>query len=759
MQQGQLVGISDQPTTKCLVLVDEAPDLELWYAIPKSMGERALAGCRVGVPLRNRKVNGTIIQVSPIAGQEGFKLRTVLNLLHPKPLIPGVLLKLAEWMSEYYACRLETVVRGMIPEVVRTGSGGFKTQKAVQLKKKPSEEDLEGLQKRAKRQAAILESLMRNPDKPMLLSTLSAEHGSAPSAVKRLEELGWVEVGDQIQQRDPFQQEEEFLESKSLELNEEQDAALKAIFADMDAEQRKPILLKGVTGSGKTEVYLQAIAETLERGRSSIVLVPEISLTPQTTERFKRRFAAIQDQVAILHSHLSDGERHDEWRKILDGKARIVIGARSAIFAPLENIGLIVVDEEHENTYKQESPPRYQGRDISVVRARLENATLLLGSATPALESFQNAQTGKYQLIELTERADAQALPLTRVVDMRTEGKSTKDKGGSSIISEPLKIAIEQRIDRGEQTILFLNRRGFSPSVLCQDCGHRVECPHCSVTLTFHESDSRLICHICGFQRIPLRKCPECSSPSIHMAGYGTERVEGVLNKLFRKAKVARVDTDAMKRKGQLQETLNSFKAQKYDILIGTQMIAKGLHFPNVTLVGVLAADISLHIPDFRAGERTFQLLTQVAGRAGRGHLLGEVIVQTYTPHNPSIQFARHHDYDGFADQELEARQALGFPPYAHVTVITTRSEHERKAEFSLETLVKRMRRDLPEEIRLTDPMPSPLIKAAGQFRFQVLLRAKNPRKITEHIRKHLAGMTFPEDVIVTIDVDAYNLS
>ncbi len=741
------------------MLVDEAPDLELWYAIPKPMETRALAGCRVGVPLRNRKVNGTIIQVRPIEGQEGFKLRALINLLHPKPLIPPVLLQLAAWMAEYYACRLETVVRGMIPEVVRTGSGGFKTQKAVRLKKTPDDEELEALTKRAKRQAAILTTLMRDPDTPMLLSTLSAEHGSAPSAVKRLEELGWVEVGDQIQARDPFQQDEQFLASQALELNEEQAEALAAIFEDLDAETKTPILLKGVTGSGKTEVYLQAIAEVIDRGKSCIVLVPEISLTPQTTERFKRRFAAIQDQVAILHSNLSDGERHDEWRKILDGKARIVIGARSAIFAPLENVGLIVVDEEHENTYKQENPPRYQGRDIAVVRAKLEGATLLLGSATPALESYQNAKTGKYRLVELTERADSHSLPLTRVVDMRTEGKSTKGKAGTAILSAPLKEAIDQRLDRGEQTILFLNRRGFSPSVLCQDCGHRVECPHCSVTLTYHENDSRLICHICGFQRIPLQKCPECSSPSIHFAGYGTERVEGILNKVFKRAKIARVDTDAMKRRGQLQETLNAFKAQKYDILIGTQMIAKGLHFPNVTLVGVLAADISLHIPDFRAGERTFQLITQVAGRAGRGHLLGEVVVQTFTPHNASIQFARHHDYDGFADQELEARQGLGFPPYSHVTVITTRSEHERKAEFSLQTLVKRMRRDLPEEIRLTDPMPSPLVKAAGQFRFQVLLRAKNPRKITEHVRKHLGGMTFPDDVIVTVDVDAYNLS
>ena len=740
------------------MLVDEAPDLELWYAIPLAMEKQALEGCRVTVPLRNRRVNGTMIQVGPILGQEGFKLRSVQKLIHPKPLIPKNLLRLAEWMSEYYACRLEAAVRGMIPEVVRTGNSGFKTQKAVVLKEMPNNEELEKLRKRAKRQAAILEML--KPDVPILLSMLAAENSAAPSAVKRLVELGYVEVKDEIQARDPFaNQEEEFLPSEKLKLNDEQEIVLEAVMADLNSEEKRPILLKGVTGSGKTEVYLQAIAEVIERGESVIVLVPEISLTPQTTERFKRRFAHIQDLVAILHSNLSDGERHDEWRKILDGKARIVIGARSAVFAPLENLGLIVVDEEHENTYKQENPPRYQGRDISVVRAKLENATLLLGSATPSLESYHNAQTGKYLLVELNKRADSQALPLTRVVDMRTEGKARRDKQSMGILSEPLKSAIFNRLDRGEQTILFLNRRGFSPSVLCQDCGTRVECPHCSTTLTYHESDSRLICHICGFQRIPIRACPECNSPSIHMAGYGTERVERILNKIFTRARIARIDTDVMKRKNQLQDTLNAFKSQKFDLIIGTQMIAKGLHFPNVTLVGVLNADISLHIPDFRAGERTFQLLTQVAGRAGRGHLLGEVIVQTFTPANPSIQYARHHDYDGFAEQELEARQALGFPPYAHVTVITVRSGHERKAEFSMETLVKRLRQDLPHEIRLTDPMPSPLIKAAGQFRFQVLLRAKSPRVITAHIRKHLDKLQFPEDVIVTVDVDAYNLS
>ena len=758
--QAELSGLAPHSPQKALVLVDDAPDLELWYAVPTDLTSKNIAGCRVTVPLRRRSVQGTVIHVELIEGQENFTLRPIGRLLHPKPLIPAKLLQLAQWISQYYACRLEVVVRGMIPEMIRTGSGGFKTQKMVQLKSMPPPEELAKLESRAKKQAAILRHL--ESKQTALLAELEDDFPGAASAIKRLAELGWVTVTDSIQSRNPASN-TRFLPSEPLALNPEQSVCLEAIARELDAETKTPILLKGVTGSGKTEVYLQSIARVLDRGQNVIVLVPEISLTPQTMERFKRRFAAIQDEVAILHSHLSDGERHDEWRKILDHKARVVIGARSAIFAPLENIGLIVVDEEHENTYKQENPPRYQGRDIAVVRAKLEGAALLLGSATPSLESYQNALHGKYHLIELTKRADDQKLPLTRIIDMRTEGASRRDKrkggGGLTIISEPLRIAIEQRLARGEQIILFLNRRGFSPSVLCQDCGHRVECPHCSVTLTYHESDSRLVCHLCGFQRIPLRKCPKCASASIFFAGYGTERVEGVLNKLFPNGRVARVDTDAMKRKTQLQDTLNAFQAKKIDLLIGTQMIAKGLHFPNVTLVGVLNADLGLHIPDFRAGERTFQLITQVAGRAGRGHLLGEVLVQTFTPHNPSIQFARHHDFDGFAEQELELRKNLKYPPFYHVALITCRSEHERRAEFSLQNLVKRLRSDLPEEIMMAEPIPSPLIKMANQFRFQVLMRAVNPRKMVAHVQRHLRQLSFPEDVLVTVDVDAYNLS
>ncbi len=468
LQQARLTGQEPEPATKALVLVDEAPDLELWYLVPPQLIEQAQLGCRVSVPLRSRQVSGTIIHTCLVEA-ETYKLRAIGRLLHPEPLIPALLLELAHWIADYYACRLETVVRGMIPESIRTGSSGFKTQKAVVLKKEPSGEELATLQKRAKRQAAILQSL--EPGKPVLVTKFTEAFSSAGAAIQRLEELGWVEIQDQVLNRDPTAT-EEFLPSTPLDLNDEQTEALEVILSEMEANRvPQPILLKGVTGSGKTEVYMQAISAAIEKGQNVIVLVPEIALTPQTTERFKRRFADMQHQVAILHSHLSDGERHDEWRKILDGDARIVIGARSAVFAPLRNVGLIIVDEEHENSYKQENPPRYQGRDIAVVRAKLERAALVLGSATPSLESFVNAQTGKYRLVELTKRADEQKLPLTRVVDMRVDGNSGRAKGTPAILSEKLRLAIQNRLDRGEQTILFLNRRGFSPSVLCQDCG------------------------------------------------------------------------------------------------------------------------------------------------------------------------------------------------------------------------------------------------------------------------------------------------
>jgi primosomal protein N' (replication factor Y) len=512
-----------------------------------------------------------------------------------------------------------------------------------------------------------------------------------------------------------------------------------------------------VTGSGKTEVYLQAARYALNQNKSVLVLVPEISLTPQTVRRFKARFAALNDQVAVLHSHLSQGERFDEWHRIRQGKASIVIGARSAIFAPLPNLGLILVDEEHENSYKQDSVPRYHGRDVAVLRAHIESCAIVLGSATPSLESFQNCLDGKYELLRLNQRADAHSLPLVRVLDMRLEQQ--KQKNSNTIFSDKLRIALESRLEKGEQSILFLNRRGFARSLQCPACGEVCQCPHCAVALTYHRTDERLICHVCGHTAIVPRKCPSCKDPAIALQGYGTQKVEDVLAKLLPKAKFARIDADAMRKKNSLRDILNAFKAKKLDILIGTQMIAKGLHFPNVTLVGILNADIGLHVPDFRAAERTFQLITQVAGRAGRGELEGEVIVQTSTPHAPAIQFARRHDFDGFAEQELEFRKEFHFPPYGRCAVLTVRSTHERRAEFTLQTLHRRLSENLPKGMQISEPLPSPLTRSHGQFRFQITLRCPQARPLTNHVQAVLQKTSLPEDVIATFDMDAINFS
>ncbi|MBA2585446.1 MAG: primosomal protein N', partial [Chthoniobacterales bacterium] len=539
-------------------------------------------------------------------------------------------------------------------------------------------------------------------------------------------------------------------------LNPEQSVALHAIEAALaDPETARPILLHGVTGSGKTEIYLQAIRSTLHKGKTAIILVPEISLTPQTVERFKSRFAETQDMVAVLHSHLSEGERHDEWHKIHGGRAQIVIGARSAVFAPLENLGLIVVDEEHESSYKQEEAPRYHARDVAVVRGKLETCVVVLGSATPSLESFHNAQRDKYRLVRLTQRVDDCQMPLIRIVDLRQERRNSK---APAILAHKLRDAITDRLEKREQTILFLNRRGFSTSLLCSNCGEARQCPNCSVALTFHRTAARLTCHLCGHTATVPKKCPECGQDALIYAGFGTEKVESTVAQIFPQAVVRRMDSDSMTRKDALRDTLRAFRAGKIDILVGTQMIAKGLHFPNVTLVGIINADLALHLPDFRAGERTFQLLTQVAGRAGRGERPGEVFVQTFTPFSPSIQFARHHDFDGYAEQELEFRERCEFPPFNHALLITVRSPHEARAKLTAETIARHLRAALAPEFKVSDPAPAPLEKLQGQFRFHILLRGVAILRLSRLVRGVLDKLPVPEDVATAVDVDPYQL-
>jgi primosomal protein N' (replication factor Y) len=745
----------EHPTRYIRVIVDRAIHRELDYSVPETLADRVGVGSRVRVPFREKSALATVVAIPEQSEAKG--IRPIEAIVGDAPVLTGQLLELARWIATYYCCPIEGVMRSVLPQVIRRAEVGWKKQLFVQPPHNLDQEEIEKLRRRAPRQAELLDAIAKL-EKPIRATELLRQTSLDNQTLRALAKRGLVELREQAVVRDPHG-DEQFIATSNLVLNEEQTHALKEVAQALDApENARPILLHGVTGSGKTEIYLQAIRGSLDRGRTAIVLVPEISLTPQTVERFKGRFAEAQDDVAVLHSHLSEGERHDEWHKIHSGRARIVIGARSAVFAPLRNLGLIVVDEEHETTYKQEEAPRYHARDVAVVRAKMENCVVVLGSATPSLESYHNATIGKYRLVTLTQRVDQNQMPLIRVVDLRQERRKEKR---ASILSEKLSQAIAARLDKREQTILFLNRRGFSTSLLCSNCGEARNCPNCSVALTFHRQPSvagRLSCHLCGHTAAVPKKCPACGQDALIYHGFGTEKVESTVAQIFPKAMVRRMDADSMTRKEAYRETLRNFRTGKIDILVGTQMIAKGLHFPNVTLVGIINADLALHLPDFRAGERTFQLLTQVAGRAGRGETPGEVFVQTYTPFSPSIQFARHHDFTGYFQQELEFRERCDFPPFNHAILITVRSAHEGRAKLSAETLKRRLSEVFPEEFILGDATPAPLEKLQGQFRFHILIRGEAIMRLSRLVRETLDKLPFPEDVTVTVDVDPYQL-
>ena len=740
------------------VIVDRSADREFDYIVPAAMAGRVEVGSRVRLPFRNRAALGTVVDLLYESAVPEGALRPLQSVIGNKAIISPVLIELARWMADYYCCPVETAMRSVLPQVIRDAEIGDKKQLFARLVRPPTPEEIAVLQKRAPRQAEVIEALVAANGEPLQVASLAKSCGASHTTVAALVKAGLVETTATAVARDPYEK-ETFVANSKQTLTAEQAESLRVIHATMDAPvgEKKPVLLFGVTGSGKTEVYLQAIARALERGQTALVLVPEISLTPQTVERFKSRFASTQEQVAVLHSHLSAGERHDEWHKIHGGKARIVIGARSAVFAPLAKLGLIVVDEEHENSYKQEEAPRYQARDLAVLRAKMEDCTVILGSATPSIESYHNAMSGKYDLALLTMRVDDQKMPFIRIVDLRTESGRQKT-GQPLVLSEKLRAAITVRLEKKEQTILFLNRRGFATSLVCPACGDVQRCVDCSISLTFHRTANRLICHLCGHQAAVPGRCPKCKDPAIRQAGLGTERVEDVVSKVFPQANIKRMDADAMTKKESYRETLHAFRAGKIDILIGTQMIAKGLHFPNVTLVGIINADLALHLPDFRAGERTFQLLTQVAGRAGRGETTGEVFVQSFTPFSPSIQFARHHDFEGYFQQEIDFRSKCGFPPFVHLVLITIRCAHQERGRFTAETVARRLKEGLPEGATLGDAVPAPLEKLKGQFRYQLLLRGRSAFKLSRHVRAVLAKMQLPTDVIAAVDVDPYQL-
>lgn len=733
------------------------------YLVPPELEAMIGVGSRVQVPFGKRKLLGCVtgmLEQSPHP-----HLKPILRLIGAQTLVTPKVLKVARWIGEYYCCPPEVALRSVLPEAVRQEQAGWRER--LQVRRLPGAGDAARL---TKRQAEVLARL--EPRGEMPLQELLAEAQTTPATVRRLEDLGLVAIAPQISERDPYAR-ENIVPSQPLPLSPAQEAALRAITAAIDARpadessaSRKAapaesgvFLLHGVTGSGKTEVYLQAIAHALRQGKGAIVLVPEISLTPQTVERFKARFHSgpLQTLVAVLHSHLSAGERHDEWHKIRQGRARIAIGARSAIFAPVDPLGLVIVDEEHEHTYKQEEAPRYHARDVAIVRAGMEGAVVVLGSATPSLESYYNCARGKFRLLEIPERVDSQKMPVVRVVDMR---QAVRKGGAIPIFSPQLREAIALRLERREQVILFLNRRGYASSLQCPLCGYVAGCPNCSISMTFHRQAGKICCHICGHTEPAPAACPQCRNPALRFAGLGTQRVEETLGKLFPTARIQRMDSDALKRKEDYRRILGDFRVGKIDVLLGTQMIAKGLHFPNVTLVGIVYADMTLHQPDFRAGERTFQLLTQVAGRAGRGDVEGEVVVQAFTPHHPAIQFARRHDYLGFYEQELEFRQPLQYPPFTRVALLTVRGRNEEKVKFSSEHLKRELDQGLAEfkDLISAGPAPAPLARAETYYRYQTMLRTRHMAGLSRRLAALTGSLKLPDEIDLTVDIDPVDM-
>ncbi|MBT3191437.1 MAG: primosomal protein N' [Verrucomicrobia bacterium] len=791
------------------VVVDVSLDREFDYAIPAELTETVKIGCRVTVPFGHRHVAGYVVGLSETSTFDSLK--PIQALVDDKSYIDDTILKLARWMSAYYCAALEACIRTVLPGAVRRRSSKFKSARWVVAGKQKVESRTPKAESRNEKsgnekQERVLKVLAEhNGEMPLKELLKAAEVTESP--IKTLAKHGVLAIESRDTFRDPLKN-YNVLPTAPLELMPEQAAALEMIKGEMDLGKGtpadlvsvesdigpgatpvcsvsftpdtrsggspkknisafsshpsalppslprtpRPILLYGVTGSGKTEVYLQAIAHGLEQGRGAIVLVPEISLTPQTIERFQSRFG---DQIAVLHSHLSDGERHDEWHRIRDGEARVVIGARSAVFAPVANLGLVVVDEEHEPSYKQAEAPRYHARDVAVMRGHFSGCTVVLGSATPAIESWANTLNGKYLKAVLPRRADSRQMPAMRIIDMRIEAERT---GHVNVFSKELLDAIEMRLNEGEQTMLFLNRRGFSSNVICPKCGFVSECDQCSVSHTYHRSEERLRCHICGGSRPVPPKCPECGDPAFRFAGVGTQRVESVANKCFPKARIVRMDADTTTRKEAYEEILGAFRNGKIDILIGTQMIAKGLHFPNVTLVGVVYADLSLHVPDFRAGERTFQLLAQVAGRAGRGDVAGQVIVQTYTPHHAAVQAARRLDYEGLCAEEMEFRSELSYPPASHLICITLKGKAEGEVKYCTEVLSMRLGKAVGNAALVSEACPAPLAKAKLYYRYQVIARGRSVRAISTPLKRILGELGLPRTVSIAVDVDAIDL-
>ncbi len=734
-------------------------DKLLHYRVPEGLRATVAVGTLVRMPIVNALRLGIVAEIGAPKNFPLDRLKSIAQVVYPFPALTPDLLQLAHWMAGYYACQLDGIIETMIPVAVRNGAG-IKQEKLLSVAQKLTPEELAVLEKRAPQQAKLYRFLAQQfkpQRKGLVLTRLGQTAAVASALIKR----GVLREETHRVEREAYMDDHahgELVASQPPRLNDEQAAAVAAMSASLATEKFGVTLLHGVTGSGKTEVYLHAIDTALKAGGGVIFLVPEVALTPQTVARLRSRLEAIAPghKCVVWHSHLSEGERLDGWLALATGEARVVVGARSAVFAPVQNLRLIVVDEEHEPAYKQDETPRYHGRDVAVYRAKLNGAICLLGSATPSLESFANMQAKRYALLELKQRVDARKLPHIDVVDMRIEIMRQR---GLTTLSRKLVDGMQARFERKEQTILFINRRGYSSSMLCTECGHSEECTHCSIAMTYHRTDETLRCHLCGDQRPAPVTCPKCRSPKIRWKGLGTQRVEEAVRRVLPRAKIERMDTDTMSKKNRFREVLGQFRAGKIDVLVGTQMIGKGLDFPNVTLVGLIDADISMHIPDFRANERTFQLLVQVAGRAGRGDRAGEVVVQTFTPQAEAIQFSRHADFAGFAEAELKLRRDFKYPPYRHLIQHRFRGPSVEKLKFFSEQWSKLVEQKFGDRVELRGPSAAPIEKIKDEYRWQLWYFTASVTKVIGELNKLRGEFAWPDDITQVLDVDPVSLT
>lgn len=687
------------------------------YGIPKELEELIMIGSTVLVPF-GKSSNLEEGYVVGIKENTTYEVKEIVKIKHN---LTEKQIELAQWMAKRYFCNVSDCIKQMLTP----GTKNKKTSNNVQDKminvvylKKEIDEiqfDIEIGKIKSEKQKKVLQFLKENEG--VTVSEIEMFTGGTRAIVKTLEKNGYVEIVEKKIERNPLAN-KQIEKTENLKLTEEQQYAFDSVAKVIHNSQYEQFLLYGVTGSGKTEVYLQLIGEALKQNKTAIVLVPEISLTPQMIDRFIARFN--KDEIAVLHSKLSIGERYDEWNKIKENKAKIIIGARSAIFAPTENIGIIIIDEEHDSSYKSEAVPKYDAKEIAKKIAKENKCPLVLGSATPDLVTYHKACEEKIKLLELTKRANNSKLPDVEIVDLKMELAN----GNRSMLSIALHDAIEQNLKEKRQTILFLNRRGYSTFIMCRECGYTVKCKNCDISLTYHKTENKLKCHYCGYEENVVTICPECQSTKIRYFGTGTQKLEQEINKIFPQATTIRMDVDTVTKKNSHEEILNTFKNDGIDILIGTQMVVKGHHFPNVTLVGVIAADSSLNIDDYRANERTFQLLTQVAGRAGRENLDGKVIIQTYNPENFSIQCAKEQNYEMFCDTEIALRKQLKYPPFCDIILIGFNSLVEKEIIEVSNKVYKYLKNNLDEQkFIVLKPMPSPIDKIQNRFRWRIIIK------------------------------------